>query len=169
MKNIIVAIALIMCSLHTFGQESNNGKKLWANSFLNQKAPELVVEKWLSKKPELKNKFILIDFWATWCGPCRQAIPELNEFAKQFKKELIVIGLSDETEEEVKKMTNPVISYYSAIDTKATTKKALGVTGIPHVILIDPEGIIRWEGFPFLKGHELTADVIKGLIEKYKK
>lgn len=169
MKKIIIIIALVMVSLQTFCQESNNGKQLWANSFLNKKAPELVVEEWISTKPDLKDKFILIDFWATWCGPCRKAIPELNEFAKQFKKDLIVIGISDEAVEKVKQMKEPVIEYYSAIDTKATMKKALGVTGIPHVILIDPKGIVRWEGFPFLGGHELTADVIKGLIEKYKK
>ena len=169
MKKIIIIIALAMVSLQTFCQESNNGKQLWANSFLNKKAPELVVEEWISTKPDLKDKFILIDFWATWCGPCRKAIPELNEFAKQFKKDLIVIGISDEAVEKVKQMKEPVIEYYSAIDTKATMKKALVVTGIPHVILIDPKGIVRWEGFPFLGGHELTADGIKGLIEKYKK
>lgn len=95
-------------------------------------------------------------------------IPKLNEFAKQFKKNLIVIGISDESAEKVKQMKEPIIEYYSAIDTKATMKKALGVTGIPHVILIDPQGIVRWEGFPFLEGHELTADVIKNLIKKYK-
>ena len=95
-------------------------------------------------------------------------IPKLNEFAKQFKKDLIVIGISDESAEKVKQLKEPIIEYYSAIDTKATMKKALGVTGIPHVILIDPQGIVRWEGFPFLEGHKLTADVIKNLIKKYK-
>lgn len=39
----------------------------------------------------------------------------------------------------------------------------------PHVIFIDPEGIVRWEGFPFEKGYELTPEIIKNLIEKYKK
>ena len=59
------------------------------------------------------------------------------------------------------------VEYSSAIDTRATMKNALQVKGIPHVILIDPQGIVRWEGFPLLEGHELTAEVIRGLMDKY--
>jgi len=40
--------------------------------------------------------------------------------------------------------------------------------GIPHCMLIDPKGIVRWEGFPLLEGHELTEEVIEKLIAKYK-
>src|SRR5437879_13912365 len=79
-------------------------KKLWAKSFLNQKAPDLVVEKWLTKEPDRKGKFVLIDFWATWCPPCRKAIPELNALHKKFGDKLIVIGLSDEHEPNVKSL-----------------------------------------------------------------
>ena len=121
-------------------------KKIWAKPFLNQKAPELVVEKWLTKEPDRKGKFVLIDFWATWCGPCRKAIPELNTLHKKFGDKLVVIGVSDEKEAKVKAMSDPKIEYFSAIDTRARTKKAVGVTGIPHVLIIDPQGIVRWEG-----------------------
>src|SRR6184192_849229 len=76
-------------------------KQLWAKSLLNQKAPELVVEKWLSKEPDRKGKFVLIDFWATWCGPCRKAIPELNALHKKFGDKLVVIGISAEPEKTV--------------------------------------------------------------------
>jgi thiol-disulfide isomerase/thioredoxin len=139
-------------------------KKLWAKSFLNQKAPELVVEQWLTAKPDTEGKYVLIDFWATWCGPCRKAIPDLNAFHSKFKDKLVVIGISDETEAKVRAMKEPKIEYFSAIDTKGTTKKRLEVTGIPHVILVDPKGVVRWEGFPLLKGHELTEKVIADIL-----
>lgn len=157
-----------MISSLVFAQESNNNKQLWAKSFLNQKAPALTVESWISEKPQTKGKFILIDYWTTWSGPCRKAIPELNEIQKQFKDELVVIGLSDEPVEKVKAMQESVINYYSGVDTKATMTKILEVKGIPHVILIDPKGIIRWEGFPLLEDHQLTSEVIRELIQKYK-
>jgi thiol-disulfide isomerase/thioredoxin len=141
-------------------------KKMWARSVLGQKAPEFLVEKWLTAEPDTKGKFVLIDFWATWCGPCRKAIPELNKFQKQFADKLVVIGISDEKEEAVRKMTSPAIEYATAIDTQARMKNELKVEGIPHVIVIDPQGIVRWEGFPFLKGFELTEDVMKEILAK---
>ncbi|MBY0245260.1 MAG: TlpA family protein disulfide reductase [Sphingobacteriaceae bacterium] len=153
---------------HASAQESNNGKQLWANSFLNQKAPSLLVEQWISEAPDTKNKFVLIDFWATWCGPCRAYIPTLNHFSEKYKDKLVVIGLSDESIEKVKGFSNPKINYYEAIDRSAILKSFLGVKGIPHLILIDPKGIIRWEGFPGLQNHEFTESVLLGLFEKYK-
>jgi thiol-disulfide isomerase/thioredoxin len=155
-------LALLGIGLVASGAE----KRLWAKSFLNQKAPPLVVEKWLSKDPDRKGKFVLIDFWATWCGPCRKAIPELNALHKKFGEKLVVIGVSDEAEEKVRNFKEPKIEYFSAIDTKARTKRALEVTGIPHVVIMDPEGIVRWEGFPLLNGYELTEDVVAKILEQ---
>ena len=144
-------------------------KKIWAKSFLNQKAPDLNVEKWLTKEPDRKGRFVLIDFWATWCGPCRKAIPELNTLHKKFGDKLVVIGLSDEPEAKVKAMTTPKMDYAVAIDTQARMKKAVGVTGIPHVLIIDPQGIVRWEGFPLLDGFELTEQVVADILAKNSK
>ena len=66
MKNTIILLTMLLFSGIGFAQESNNGKQLWAKSFLNEKAPELTVETWISKKPDTEGKFVIIDFWATW-------------------------------------------------------------------------------------------------------
>ena len=63
-------------------------------------------------------------------------------------------------------MTTPQMDYAVAIDTKARTKTAVGVSGIPHVLLIDPQGIVRWEGFPLLNGFELTEQVVANILAK---
>ncbi|HMP84221.1 MAG TPA: TlpA disulfide reductase family protein [Verrucomicrobiota bacterium] len=137
--------------------------KLYARSFINKPAPELVVEKWLTPKPNTNGKFVLIDFWATWCGPCRQSIPGLNKLANKHKDRMVVIGLSDETEAEVRAMKSPKIEYSMAIDTQDRMSRAVQVTGIPHALLLDPQGIVRFEGMP----HYLTDAALEKIFAKY--
>jgi len=80
-----------------------------------------------------------------------------------FRKRLVVIGVSGETEFEVRRMSAPVISYPVALDTRQRMATALEVKGIPHAILIDPKGIVRFEGHPtYLDEHNLAA-----LLDQY--
>lgn len=144
------------------GRES--GKRLWADSFLGEPAPDLVVEEWLTERPDTGGKFVLIEFWATWCGPCRETIPKLNHFQKVFADDLIVIGVGNESAEDIRNFKEPEIRYSLAIDTRGRTKAEAGVTGIPHAMLIDPDGMVVWEGYPLLEGHELTEETIRGVI-----
>lgn len=137
--------------------------KISAASFIGQKPPKFVVEKWLTPAPGTQGKFVLIDFWATWCGPCRQSIPDLNNLHAKFKDQIVFIGLSDESEDAVRKMKSPKIEYSIAIDTSAQMKSAMEVRGIPHAIILDPNGIVRYEGHP---GY-LTEKNVAGLLAKY--
>lgn len=160
---IIVFLVTILSVSGLYAQE----KQYWAKSFINEKAPEIVVEKWLTEKPETIGKFILIDFWATWCGPCKKAIPELNAYSRKFQDQLVVIGISDESKGIVKKMKSPTIEYYSAIDTKQRLYRIYEIKGIPHCVIIDPDGIVVWEGWPQQKGFELTEKTVSDLINDY--
>jgi thiol-disulfide isomerase/thioredoxin len=160
-QTAIIAAAVLMGGLTVF---NGMAKQLWAKSYLGKKGPQLQVEEWITEKPDTTGKFVLIDFWATWCPPCRKAIPHLNEFQEKFKEKLVVIGISDESKEKVAGFESPKIKYAQAIDTQARTKKAFEVRGIPHVVVLDPQGIVRWEGFPFLQGEELTEEVMAEII-----
>jgi alkyl hydroperoxide reductase subunit AhpC len=87
---------------------------------------------------------------------------------------VVVIGLSDESEETVKafqeqaKRDEPgwVIHYSVAIDPQARMNRAVEVTGIPHVLLIDPSRVVRWEGFPFLENHGLSLVVVQDIVNR---
>ena len=166
MKNKVIAAVLGLCLI---GSAWAAEKQLWAKSFLGKPAPDFIVEKWLTPEPDRTGKFVLIDFWATWCPPCRKSIPDLNAFQKKFTGQMVVIGVSDEPEDTVRKFADPKIEYASAIDTQKRMSKVVEVTGIPHCILIDPKGVVRWEGFPLLAGEELTEKAVGDVIAKYSK
>ncbi|MBN1817011.1 MAG: TlpA family protein disulfide reductase [Sedimentisphaerales bacterium] len=149
------------------GQDAPPPKRLWADSFLWEKAPDLVVAKWLTNEPQTKGKYVLIECWATWCPPCRRSLPKLSAFAQKYADSLVVIGISEEEEEPVLKfMAENELKFHVAVDPQKRYKNALGVFGIPYAILIEPEeGVVVWEGFPLLEGHELTEEVIERILE----
>lgn len=134
-----------------------------AKRFLGTAAPQLVVDKWLTAAPETAGKFILVDFWATWCAECRTAIPKLNGFYEKFGDRLAVIGISDESESAVRLMKAPVLNYSVAIDPKTRMKREVQVTAIPHSMLLDPQGVVRFEGDP----NELSEGDLAQLLDTY--
>ncbi len=158
------ASRLACCILLTLAALPAPAKKMWAKSFQGRKAPEFKVQKWLTAEPAREGKFVLLDFWATWCGPCRRAVDELNTLHAKFGDRLIVIGISDEPEATVAKYTKEKIKYFSAVDETAALKKQYAVEGIPHVVIINPEGVVVWEGFPFLREAPLTEQVVADLL-----
>lgn len=146
-------------------------KKLYAKAdFRGKQAPEFVVEKWLSGgAPEMKDKVVVIDFWATWCGPCRKLIPEMNKWAEKYKEDVVFIGLSDEKEATVSNfMTETKINYPVALDSKKRMSNALGIEGIPHVLVITPDKVVRWQGWPQDPKDTLTEAVLEQIIRASK-
>jgi len=168
-KYSFISIMLLLFVLSGFDTQAQNApktqKKLWAKSFIGKKAPAIEVEGWIQEPSTMNGKYILVDIWATWCGPCRKIIPEMNQWQTEFADKLVIIGISNETKEKVEPFAKTNIKYANGYDTQARVKNALKVTGIPHVILIDPKGIVIWEGFPKLPNYELTTDVLKELLK----
>lgn len=141
-------------------------KELYADDVRGKKAPDFVVQTWMTGEPDRKGKVVLIDFWATWCPPCRKAIPDLNDLQSKFKDNLVVIGVSDETEATVKKfMESTKMDYHVALDPQKRMSDTIHVSGIPHILIISTDGVVRWQGFPFSNEEPLTADIVKQIID----
>ena len=94
-----------------------------------------------------KTDYVLIDFWASWCGPCRRAMPEVKEFYEAHKGEIEIIGVSLDQEYEawtnaIKTMDLPWKHISDLQGWQAAPAKVYGVSAIPTTILINKEGII---------------------------
>lgn len=172
LKTFTSSLILSLIVLFSFAGEIDESKKqssekqIWAKSFLGKKAPKIEVEEWIIEPASMEGKYILVDIWATWCGPCRKGIPELNKWQEKFKDKLVIIGISNEKKEKMQEYAQNNIKYANGYDTQSRVKNSLSVTGIPHVIIINPEGIVVWEGFPLLPKFELTTEVLTKLLSK---
>ena len=121
-------------------------------------APELKVGKWVVGQPVtlagLKGKVVLLDFWATTCGPCVAAFPSMEKFYRQFKdKGVVMIGVcAPDTDARVlERLRQGGVTYLNTIDKpdkygEPTSAKLYGYKGTPHLIVVDQNGKIISDG-----------------------
>ncbi len=114
-------------------------------------APALAVSEWTNAKPQtladLKGKIVVLDFWATWCGPCLAAVPHTNELQKKYAdKGVVFIGVccprgGEKMAETVK---SKGIEYAVALDTTGDTFKSYKADSYPDYFIIDRAGNLHW-------------------------
>ncbi|MFQ5807755.1 MAG: redoxin family protein [Phycisphaerae bacterium] len=145
---------------------------------LGDKAAALTIKEWVKGKPidvttaDGKNVYV-VEFWATWCGPCRAAIPHLTEMQKKYKdKNVRFIGVSTDSETTVDKVKPFVkemgdkMNYTVAIDNDGATSKAymdaFGIRGIPHAFIVNQKSEIIWHDHPMASTFE---EAVKQVVE----
>jgi len=116
----------------------------------------------------LKGKVVYLDFWASWCGPCRQSFPWMNEMqAKYGAKGLQVVAVNvDAKRDDADKFLAEVPASFSvAFDSQGETPKLYGIKGMPSSLLIGPNGkvISMHAGFKGAERKELE-DAIAGAL-----
>jgi thiol-disulfide isomerase/thioredoxin len=126
------------------------------------------------EKAKDDERVVVVEFWATWCPPCRKSIPHLTALQKKYKdKDVTIVGVSTEpvgtvapfVEEKGDKM-----GYTVAVDKDNKTSKAymeaFDIRGIPHAFIIDREGRIAWHTNPLSPDFDkVLEDVIDGSFD----
>ena len=113
----------------------------------------------------LKNKVIIIDFWATWCAPCIAGMPHFNALAKHFNNNP-KIAFATITNEEKNKVqtffnrTKKIFAGYTLLDYHSTTTNKYKVQSIPQSFVINQSGEIKWKGNP----SDLTTLIIDSIL-----
>ncbi|MBO4672815.1 MAG: TlpA family protein disulfide reductase [Bacteroidaceae bacterium] len=110
-----------------------------------------------------KGKYVLVDFWASWCGPCRAEIPNLIKVYNQYKGEKFeVLGVAtwDKPEDTKKAIEQMGIPYPQIMNAQYAGSNAYGISGIPQIILFGPDGKIVKRN---LRGEGVEKAVVEAL------
>ncbi len=141
-------------------------------------APKLTVGQWVKDDPVQdlqRGKVYVVEFWATWCGPCRRSIPHLTQVQNRHRSEgLTIIGVSiDQNTGAVKPFVDQqgaTMDYTIGIDTRRSMARdwmqAAGVNGIPHAFVVGKDGMILWAGNP-LSTEAFDRAVERALAQPY--
>lgn len=116
----------------------------------------------------LRGKVVLVNFWATWCPPCRAEIPDLIKLQEKYRDRLVILGISEDEApvDEVKAfVAAQKMNYAVAMTTPELAKVFKGVSALPTTFVIDPEGLIQQKHIGLLHPDvtELETQVLSGM------
>lgn len=126
-------------------------------------ASDSVLQNILKKYP---NKAVFIDFWATWCSPCRQAITEMAPIKEALKgKDIVFVYITNHTSPEnaykTLAATIPGEHYQLDADTYEQLAARFNIRGIPHYVMVDRKGVVVEENFRWRDRLELKERLVE--------
>jgi len=167
--------AALSLSIAACGGASGGGAESAADgSLVGKAAPDFTAEAVAGEGPktvkEASGKVTIVDFWATFCGPCKKSFPKYQELVDQFGGDLAVIGVSvDESDTEKAKFDEFIkttgVKFSVVWDKDKSAAKLYSPPKMPTAFIIDKTGVVRHIHAGYGEGEEdKIADEIKALI-----
>ncbi len=170
-KQIVLLFINLLLFTAVFSQQKNVKK---AKLTIGDKLPDIVIQNVLDypatelKLSDFKDKFVILDFWATWCVPCVSMMPRMDSLQQQFKERLQFLPVTYQRKEEV----IPFLEKYKKITNhKVSLPKVMGDTvlrylfphlTVPHYVWIGPDGIVK----AITGMDEISTGTIAAMLEK---
>lgn len=136
-------------------------------------APALEIKEWIQGEPVVlangagKTVYV-VEFWATWCPPCRESIPHLSKLAERFKGQVEFVGVSDEEPDTIREFAKDgKFKYHVAADADRNTSGAYmpANAGIPTAYVVDKQGVVVWTGHPMAGLDAVLEKVLAGKFD----
>lgn len=128
--------------------EDNIVDAISEKSLVGRTAPKLEVEKWMGEKPYTAGKNVLVFFWTTWSKPCEKEIPILNALQKKYSDRLVIVGISSQSEEDLREYTGPAMEFPYAIESEGKLANLVGASSVPYSVLVGTNGVVIYQGHP---------------------
>lgn len=119
---------------------------------------------------ELRGQVVMINFWATWCGPCRQEMPLLEQLQVKYEPlgfTLLGVNVEPDSAAAVNWLKGVPVTFPILFDTRNAVAESFGVQGMPSSVFVDREGRVRYVHRGYKSGDEAQyADLIRSLVKE---
>lgn len=147
------------------------GGSLWitANAASAVEAMQTLPRLDMAEVQQSKGQFIYLDFWASWCGPCRQSFPWMNAMHAKYAArglKVVAINVDAKRSDADQFLAHTPAQFAVSFDAQGESAKRLAIQAMPTSVLVNPEGRVMWvhTGFRKEDGPELEARIAKALM-----
>jgi len=163
LKNSIIAVVFSIFAASSLASSGMEG----------QPAPDFALKSSTGQNlrlSEYRGDVVMINFWATWCGPCRQEMPLLDELYSRYHRvgfNLLGVNIDDDSRRAMQMVDELGVNFPVLFDARKEVSELYDVEAMPVTVLVDREGMVRYVHHGYKPGYEnMYLDQIRSLLRE---